>query len=68
MKTDDINRLIEEMQKNILSRRNDPVMHCELYAKEGCTHVDGFLCDMEICDILREYKEEKNRDRTKKEG
>ena len=55
MKTDDINRMIEEMQKNILSRRNDPVTHCELYIKEGCSHVDGFLCDMNTCDMRQKF-------------
>ena len=54
MKTDDINRIIENLQ-NILSGRDDPVMQCELYAKEGCTHVDGFLCDMDTCDIRQKF-------------
>ena len=54
MKTDDINRIIEEMQKH-LSNRNDPVTHCELYIKEGCSHVDGFLCDMDTCDIRQKF-------------
>ena len=54
MKTDDVKRIIENLQ-NILSKRNDPVMHCELYAKEGCTHVDGFLCDMNTCDIRHKF-------------
>jgi hypothetical protein len=38
----------------------DPVRHCEVYRKEGCTHVDGFLCDMETCDILEKFLREKN--------
>ena len=35
---------------------NDPVYHCLVYREIGCAHVDGYLCDMETCDILRDYK------------
>ena len=37
-------------------RAKDPVYSCEVYKKEGCSHVDGFLCDMEKCEILESYK------------
>lgn len=33
----------------------DPVRHCNVYRAEGCSHVDGFLCDMETCDILKNF-------------
>jgi hypothetical protein len=33
------------------SAKDDPVKHCEVYARQGCTHVDGPLCDMRSCDI-----------------
>ena len=29
----------------------DPVYNCEVYKKIGCSHVDGFLCDFEKCEI-----------------
>lgn len=32
-------------------RLNDPIYNCEVYKSEGCSHVDGFLCDMKTCDI-----------------
>ncbi len=38
----------------------DPVRHCEVYRKEGCSHVDGYLCHMETCDILEKFLQEKN--------
>ena len=38
------------------SSKNDPVVHCEVYKKEGCAHVDGLLCDMPTCSILEKYK------------
>lgn len=31
----------------------DPVRHCIVHKTEGCAHVDGYLCDMETCSILR---------------
>ena len=38
----------------------DPVKHCDVYCEEGCSHVDGFLCNMEDCDILEKFRVEKN--------
>ena len=36
----------------------DPVKDCPYYRDKGCDHVDGFLCDMETCKILKdEYPE-----------
>lgn len=34
----------------------DPVYHCSVFKNHGCSHVDGFLCNMETCDILKDYK------------
>lgn len=37
---------------------NDPVRHCPVYKdleNGSCAHVDGFLCDMKTCNILKEY-------------
>ena len=33
----------------------DPVKHCDLYKDDGCSHVDGFLCDYETCEMRLEY-------------
>lgn len=33
----------------------DPVKECPVYCSEGCAHVDGYLCDMRDCDILRGF-------------
>lgn len=35
---------------------NDPVKHCEVYKSIGCSHVDGFLCDMDTCDIRQKFR------------
>lgn len=37
-------------------RPYDPVVSCEVYIKEGCAHVDGFLCNMKTCTMLKEYR------------
>lgn len=29
----------------------DPVRHCQVYKHHGCSHVDGFLCDVKTCNI-----------------
>lgn len=36
----------------------DPVYSCDVYKKEGCSHVDGYLCDMKTCTILKEYNDD----------
>lgn len=33
---------------NALSKK-DPVKHCETYKTTGCSHVDGYLCNMDTC-------------------
>jgi len=37
----------------------DPVTECDLYKNEGCSHVDGFLCDVESCSMRKEYLQDK---------
>ncbi len=27
----------------------DPLKHCSFYKKYGCSHVDGYLCNVETC-------------------
>ena len=34
----------------------DPVKICLVYLREGCSHVDGFECDITQCEILENYK------------
>lgn len=34
---------------------DDPIKHCEVYIDHGCSHVDGFLCDIKTCPILQEH-------------
>ena len=34
---------------------NDPVKKCELYLAEGCSHVDGPLCDFPKCSMRNAY-------------
>ncbi len=40
--------------------RDDPVKHCELYKKEGCSHVDGYLCDFKTCKMRIDYDNNRN--------
>ena len=37
-------------------RNNDPVYSCTVYKRHGCSHLDGVLCDIKTCNILKEYK------------
>lgn len=48
-------------------RATDPVYKCAVYLDKengSCSHVDGYLCDMETCNILSDYladQQEQNR-------
>lgn len=44
--------------------QSDPIKHCTKYRNEGCAHVDGMLCDMLICSILKDYNERKQNETT----
>ena len=35
-----------------------PSNDCDVYLNEGCTHIDGFLCDYPNCSILNEHRQE----------
>ncbi len=39
-------------------RENDPVKKCLVYINEGCSHVDGLLCNYPDCNIIKEFKNE----------
>lgn len=50
----------EDKLKDMQSRYtmiNDPVKYCDVYKSEGCSHVDGYLCNYPYCSILKEWKE-----------
>ena len=36
-------------------RNSDPVKNCPVYHEQGCSHVDGMLCDFPDCRIYHEY-------------
>lgn len=36
-------------------KNSDPCYKCKLYLKEGCSHVDGMLCDFPNCNMLHDY-------------
>ncbi len=42
-------------------KKYDPVKKCEVYRLEGCSHVDGFLCDMKTCTTLEQYRNNRNK-------
>ncbi len=41
----------------MLGSKNDPVKHCAVYKKTGCSHVDGMLCDFPSCSMLKAFKD-----------
>ena len=36
-------------------RNSDPVRYCPVFLKEGCSHVDGILCEFPRCEIYHRY-------------
>lgn len=49
------------MWKNVLNwikniNSNDPVYKCRVYKNKGCSHIDGYLCNIKTCNILEDYK------------
>lgn len=32
-------------------KKKDPVKNCEVYKQEGCSHVDGVLCEFDTCEV-----------------
>lgn len=43
-----------------LTRKTDPVKHCSVYKEEGCSHVDGYLCDFPACSMYQEHQQRKD--------
>jgi hypothetical protein len=52
-----MNLLIRLRNDLVRTLRSDPVKYCELYRNEGCSHVDGLLCEMDTCKERRDYVE-----------
>lgn len=56
---------IKEFFKKMLNdwaiavRANDPLYSCEVFKERGCSHLDGYLCDMRTCDIRKRHIEVK---------
>jgi len=46
---------IENILTKLYGRTTDPLRDCSLYKNEGCSHVDGFLCEVSSCEMLKEY-------------
>jgi len=41
--------------------KNDAVKHCIIFKSEGCSHVDGYLCNYETCRERIKAENETNR-------
>lgn len=61
----EITRMINQIIKRIKEWLADPVRGCELYKNEGCSHVDGLLCDYPKCKMLKEYRKNGNTNKEK---
>lgn len=55
-----LRKTMEEMQE---IHQNDPVHKCEVYKEEGCSFVDGYLCEYHDCSILKRYKDNERKDK-----
>ena len=51
--------LFKEFLKEILKGYNDPVKECKLYKDQSCSHVDGFLCQYNTCQMRKDYESRK---------
>jgi hypothetical protein len=40
-------------------RNSDPIKNCPVYKNEGCSHVDGILCNFPNCSTYHEYMDHK---------
>lgn len=53
--------LFKEFLKEIIQGYNtkDPVKECKLYKEQSCSHVDGFLCQYNTCQMRKDYESRK---------
>ncbi len=50
-------RLIKNIIRSFnVQPKTDPMYICDLYKDKGCVHLDGFLCNLETCKELKEYR------------
>lgn len=54
-------RLKQALVNLRLMMRNDPVDKCALYVYDGCSHVDGILCDFPDCSMNKNHLEAMNK-------
>lgn len=55
-----MNRIVNKLKRLYWRWRNsDPVRKCPVYKNEGCSHVDGLLCNFPNCDIYHDYMGDK---------
>ncbi len=55
-----LNRILKFLNSIVANIfRDDPIYNCEVYKTQTCVHIDSLLCNMETCEILKEYKENK---------
>lgn len=38
-------------------KNSDPFYHCPVWKNEGCSHVDGLICNFPNCTTMHEYME-----------
>lgn len=48
-------RLSERRARAFVRAPSDPVRLCEVYASQGCAHVDGFLCNLADCSTRKNF-------------
>lgn len=48
-------KFLQIIKKLYFMYKNDPVKKCNVYKNNGCSHVDGFLCDFPSCNIESTY-------------
>lgn len=62
-------RIIKKLSEGITHPyRYDPVRKCLLYRNEGCSHVDGYLCDFHTCKMRKDYIDKYCMDLTSPQG
>jgi hypothetical protein len=48
--------IFKELLKQFLIGYTDPVKECKLYKDQSCSHVDGFLCQYNTCQMRKDYE------------
>ena len=45
--------------KQIFDTPDDPIYRCIVFKEQGCSHVDGPLCDFPYCPMIIDYQDTK---------